>query len=80
MGASDPVLRVSSGDPEGDLHYERDRIDPVAAAPRDTPAWRISDARVGQEGLVPCNRQDFKALEPSDQRLGRRTQPLLDRV
>ena len=59
---------------------ERHRVDPVPTATRDATAGRVSDAGVGDEGAVPVDPSDLAAVEPSDQGLGRRTEPLQHRV
>ncbi len=80
VGSGDAVLRVPAGDPQGDLHHQRDRVDAVPAAASDAAAGRVPDAGVGDEGAVPVDPPDLEAVEPADQGLGRRPEPLQHRV
>src|SRR5690606_36703086 len=68
LGEPEPVLRLPAADPEGDLHDERDRIDPGATQERHEEARRLSNARVSAQGPVHGPDPSERALDHADLR------------
>ena len=80
VGTGDPVLWVSTRDPEGDLHHQRHRVDAVTDAEGDPAAWLVPHTGVGSEGAVSSREPDRQEMEAADQGLGRRPQLFYHRV
>src|SRR5690606_36621496 len=75
LGEPEPVLRLPTGNPTGDLQHQHDRVDPGAAPEGDEEARCISDHRIGAQGPVPRPHESERALYHARPGLAQRSLP-----
>ena len=75
-----PVFQLSSGDPPGHLHDQRDRVDPSVASKGDEKPWSVPKSGFCPKDPLSCYRADIKEVEAADQGLGGCFESFYDRV
>jgi len=76
LAAPDHAVRVSPGDPPGDLHHQRHRIAQQRDPQGDTPAQDLPLRRLRHEGRLPGHERGFPQMDHADPQLEAGPEPL----
>ncbi|SOO32139.1 hypothetical protein XAP6164_810013 [Xanthomonas phaseoli pv. phaseoli] len=77
---TDPVLRLPTGDPQGDLYDQRHRVGQHEPAQADQEPRRVPQRRSLDETVLPGSAQHHQKMDAADPRLEGCAEPLYDPV
>ncbi|ATB60400.1 putative TonB-dependent transporter [Xanthomonas citri pv. fuscans] len=80
MVTTDPVLRLPTGDPQGDLYDQRHRVGQHEPAQADQEPRRVPQRRSLDETVLPGSAQHHQEMDAADPRLEGCAEPLYDPV